>query len=80
MSRHKKVPILLATTHLQSPISITHSVVNLLYLFILYHKWRHLAQVTAQILRFHLQLLLLSISQIAPLRPLRLFFFLPAPT
>ena len=68
---------LLATTHLHSPISTSHSVVKLLYLIISHHKWRHLAQVTAQLLRFHLQLLLLITSQIAPLQPLRLVFFLP---
>ena len=77
MSRPDKLLTLLATTHLQSQISITHNVVKLLYFIILYHKWRHLAQVTAQLLRFHLQILLLITSQIAPLQPLRLLFFLP---
>ena len=74
MSKHEKLPPLPVIRHLQSLISITHSVVNLLYLIFLYHKWRHLAQVTAQLLRLHLQLLLLIISQIAPLQPLRLLF------
>ena len=84
MSRPGELPTLPATTRLQYPTSISHSVVKFLYLIILYHKRRHLAQVSAQFLHIHLQLLLLITSQIAPLQPLRLLFFpqcsLPSPT
>ena len=75
MSRHEKLPTRPFIRRLQSPISITHSVVKLLYLIIFYHKRRHLAQVTAQFLRFHLLILLLITSQIAPLQSHRLLYF-----
>ena len=77
MSRHDKLPTLAVTRHLQSPISITQSVVKPFFLLPLHHKRRHLTQLTTQLLQFHLFFLLLIPSQIARLQPHRLLFFLP---
>ena len=77
MSRRDQLHTLPVTRRLQSPDSITHIVVKLFYLLLWLHNRRHLAQVTAQLLRFHLQLLLLITSRIVPLQPPCLLFFIP---
>ena len=70
MSRPDHLLSLPVTSHLQSPISISHSVVKHFNFSFLRHKWRLLPQVTAQaLLQFRLLLLLWMSSLMAPLLP-----------
>ena len=59
MCKHEQLPTLPVTRPVLSPISLTQSVVRLLYLLLLHTNWRLLPQITDQSpIQLHLRLLL----------------------